>query len=336
MFPFAALDDVTVLDLTRLLPGPMASQWMADMGATVIKVEEPGTGDYMRNMPPRGLFESINRGKKSVAVNLKTAEGLQDFLHLSGSADVVMEGFRPGVMDRLGCGWEALHARNPRLIYVALTGYGSAGPYRDLAGHDINYLAMSGVLDLIGMAPGIQIADLAGGSMQALIGVLSALLERAHTGAGRFVDVSMTHGSALMLPIPLAQLANGAAAPRGEGLLSGRYACYNLYPTRDGRAVAVGALEPKFWTTLCRALGCEEFASEQFAEDPRRTGILQTLRAIFRKKDAAEWFRELKSLDACVTPVRTVAEAAADLGLGAPRPGAVPALGEHTELYLRR
>ncbi|MBI3680563.1 MAG: CoA transferase [Acidobacteria bacterium] len=329
-----ALNGTLILDLTRLLPGPMATQWLADMGASVVKVEEPGTGDYLRSMNPP-LFARINRGKKSVALNLKAEADLNAFLRLADTADVLMEGFRPGVMDRLGCGWEALHQRNPRLIYVALTGYGYSSPYRDLAGHDLNYLAMAGVLDLIGPAegppviPGVQIADLASGSMQAVIGVLGALLERERAGEGQFVDVSMLHGSTLLLPVALAQLRAGRGPRRGIETLSGRYACYHVYPTRDGRWVAVGALEPKFWAALCQAIGCPQFIPEQYAEDPRRSQIIECLEAVFLTRDAEEWFVHLKHLDACVTPVRTVEEAARDLSLLDPGPGAAPALGEH-------
>ncbi|MBI4908567.1 MAG: CoA transferase [Acidobacteria bacterium] len=336
MFFMEALRGVRVLDLTRLLPGPMATQWLVDMGAEVIKVEEPGVGDYMRTMPPEGLFESINSGKKSVALDLKNETGLEAFLKLVDSADVLVEGFRPGVMDRLGCGWDSLHARHPRLIYAALTGYGYGNPYSQLAGHDINYLAIAGVLDQIGVKdgppviPAIQIADLAGGSMQCVIGILAALLERAHTGQGRFIDVSMTHGSALLLPVPLAQ---SPPSRRGATRLSGHYACYNVYRARDGRYLAVGALEPKFWATLCRALGCEDFIADQYAEDPRRTEIIQKVAARFATRDAEEWFAELRSIDACVTPIRTVEEAAVDLNLRKPRPGNAPALGEHNTMH---
>lgn len=335
MFFMEALQGVRVLDLTRLLPGPMATQWMVDLGAEVIKVEEPGLGDYMRSMPPHGLFAAINQGKKSVALDLKDTAAREQFLHLVDSADVLIEGFRPGVMARLGCGWEHLSARCPRLIYVALTGYGYGNQYSHLAGHDINYLAIAGVLDQMAanagppVIPGVQIADLAGGSMQCLIGVLAALLERHRTGHGRFVDVSMTHGSAQLLPIPLALTASGASARCGTTTLTGHYACYNVYRARDGRYLAVGALEPKFWATLCRALGCEDCIPDQFAADPRRTAVTEIVAARFAEKDAEAWFTELRGLDACVTPVRTVQEAAADLRLTRQRSAAAPEIGEH-------
>jgi len=338
MFPPDALTGITVLDLTRLLPGPLATQWLADMGATVIKVEEPGHGDYMRTLNPVA-FPLINRGKKSIALNLKSQREV--FHQLVTKADVVIEGFRPGVMDRLGCGWDALRAMNPRLVYAAITGYGYDGPYRDMAGHDINYLSIAGVLDGIGaeagppVLPAVQIADIAGGSMHAVMGVLAALFARERSGAGAFVDASMTHGSALLLQVPLGLVAAGHTPRRGADLLCGRYACYNIYEARDGRYVAVGALEAKFWATLCQALECPQFISDQFAEGERRMEIIRAIARIFRSRDAEEWFAALRGIDACVTPIRTVAEAAADLNLMPADARPVPALGEHTDEVLR-
>lgn len=338
MLPIQALTGVRILDLTRLLPGPMATRWMVEMGAEVIKIEEPGQGDYMRTLRPEGLFEQVNGGKRSVVINLKSAEGQQQLQRLAASADVLIEGFRPGVMDRLNCGWETLRGMHPRLIYVALTGYGSTGPYRDIAGHDINYLAMAGVLDLTGDAngapavPGVQIADLAGGSMQALIGILAALLERQRTGVGQFIDVSMMHGSAKLLPVALAQQSIGKPLQRGRHVLGGHYACYRVYQTSEGRHVAVGALERKFWANLCRALGCEQWIADQFAEDPRRSEVIAGVQSIFASRTAAEWWEALKDRDVCVTPVRTVEEALPDLQFS--QLDHVPALGEHTSDYL--
>jgi alpha-methylacyl-CoA racemase len=317
MFPANALSGITVLDLTRLLPGPMATQWLVDMGARVIKIEDRGPGDYMRTLNPP-LFTKVNRGKEFLALDLKNDTDRDTFRQLAAQADALVEGFRPGVMDRLGFGWQALHELNPRLVYVAITGYGYHTPYRDMAGHDINYLSLAGVLDLIGPAggppviPGIQIADLAGGSMYAVIGLLAALQARHRTGEGAFVDASMTHGSALLLPVAQAQAAAGSQPRRGEDMLSGRYACYNIYQAKDGRYVSVGALEAKFWANLCNALERPDLIADQFATDPRRQEILTELRAIFLQRDAEEWFQFFRHIDACVTPVRTVAEAHAD------------------------
>jgi crotonobetainyl-CoA:carnitine CoA-transferase CaiB-like acyl-CoA transferase len=337
------LDGMVVLDLTRLLPGAAATEVLVQFGAEVIKIEEPRRGDYGRAMPP--VFEAINRGKKSVALDLKDERGREAFLRLCVRADAVIEGFRPGVMARLGLDYEMLRARNPRLIYLAITGYGQCGPYADLAGHDVNYLSLAGVLDLIGpeggppVIPGIQIADIAGGSMQAIIGLLLALAARERTGRGQMVDVSMFDGLRLLMTIPL---ATGAARRREQ--LSGRYACYNVYQARDGRWVAVGALEPRFWVEVCRGLGCEQFCSEQFVEGARQEEIIAAVGTIFRTRDAEDWFADFRGKDACVTPVRTVAEAAREWVSKAVIPrlsetagsggGPVPGLGEHTREVL--
>lgn len=354
------LDGLVVLDLTRLLPGAAATMQLANFGAEVIKIEEPERGDYGRWIPPYldgegAVFHVVNRGKKSVALDLKGDAGRAAFLSLAETADVVIEGFRPGTMDRLGVGYETLHARNPRLIYVSLTGYGQDGPLANLAGHDVNYLALGGALDLNGacggppVIPGIQVADLAGGAMQAVTGVLLALAARARTGRGQAVDVSMVDGVAWMLPVALAMhAATGELPVRGDSVLAGRYACYHVYETSDARWLAVGALEPKFWEALCRALGCAHLVPEQFAEGPRREEIIAELARIFRTRTADDWFERLRPADACVTPVRSVAEVAADFGLRAGdsvvaprlsetpgRPGGPPPrLGEHTSQLL--
>ncbi|MFN7993481.1 MAG: CaiB/BaiF CoA-transferase family protein [Bryobacteraceae bacterium] len=354
------LEGTVVLDLTRLLPGAAATLQLANFGAEVIKVEEPRLGDYARSLPPYidgegAVFQVVNRGKKSVTLDLKTDNGREMFLKLVDRADVVVESYRPGTMERLGLGYDSLRARNERLIYVAITGYGQSGSLSALAGHDVNYLALGGVLDLNGsdggppVIPGTQIADLAGGAAQAVIGVLLALTARATSGRGQFVDVSMLDGAAAMLPVPLATYwATGSTPARGESVLAGQYACYRLYEAADGRWMAVGALEPKFWAALCAALGCEHLIAEQFASDPRRTEIIAELAGIFRTRAAQDWFEFLRPVDACVTPVRDVAEVAAAFGLRpcdsivAPRlsetpgrlGGAAPRLGEqNNELF---
>ena len=350
------LDGITVLDLTRLLPGNAATLMLANFGANVIKIEEPEAGDYGRSMPPfldgeGAVFQLINRGKKSVAVDLKDESGKEAFLNLASRADVVIESFRPGVMARLGLDYETLSARNERLIYVAITGYGQQGLRSKMAGHDINYQALGGILEITGeengapVIPGAQIADLAGGAMQAVIGLLLALAARTRTGRGQMVDVSMLDGAVWMLPVALAfYQATGTLPQRGAAVLTGRYACYRLYRCADGRWISVGALEPKFWSALCRALGCEKFIPDQFAEDPRRTEIITALSRIFETRSAAEWNRFLAPHDACVAPLRNVAEIMCDFGLNpgetlvAPKlsatpgrlGGPAPRLGEHT------
>ena len=314
-----ALEGIRILDLTRLLPGAVATQWLADYGAEVIKVEQPSIGDYARDSYT-ALFERTNRGKKSVEIDLKASK--DSFLKLVRTADVLIEGFRPDVMDRLGLGYDVLREVNPRLIYVALTGY---GPDSLLAGHDVNYLAMSGVLDLMRaedgrpVIPGVQIADLAGGSMQAIIGILLAILDRHRTGLGQRVDVSMTDGLELLLPV---------ARSRGPvELLSGKYACYRVYAGSGDSFVAVGALEPKFWANLCRELGCKELIELQFAAN--QEAVIAVVAEKFMSATAEDWFERIGDKDCCVTPVRIAAhEAVPVVAVRAPR------RGEHNEEFL--
>jgi crotonobetainyl-CoA:carnitine CoA-transferase CaiB-like acyl-CoA transferase len=328
-----ALAGITVLDLTRLLPGAVATQYLLDHGAEVIKIEQPGTGDYARQMNPP-LFARTNAGKKSVVLDLKDPESRHSLIAVAASADILVEGFRPGVMARLGLAYADLQPTCERLIYVSLTGYGQEGSYASLAGHDINYIAMGGLLGLnLPIIPGVQIADLVGGSLQTVIDILMALQLRAATGRGRYLDVSMTAGVASLLTIPLAQYMDTGREPQaGNELLSGRYACYNLYEARDGRWLAVGALEPKFWTELCVRLGVDHLATPQF-DEKRQTELKATLAGIFRTQDAATWFTALRDSNCCVTPVRTVGEVAPELHKNALRPA--PALGQHTREILK-
>jgi crotonobetainyl-CoA:carnitine CoA-transferase CaiB-like acyl-CoA transferase len=354
------LDGLVVLDLTRLLPGAAATMQLASFGAEVIKIEEPQRGDYSRWIPPflegeGAVFRMVNRGKRSVALDLKSAGGREALLRLAATADVLVESFRPGTMERLGLGYQVLRPRNPRLIYVSITGYGQHGPLAAMAGHDVNYAALGGFLAMNGACggppaiPGVQIADLAAGAMQAVVGVLLALAARARTGSGQAVDVSMMDGVAAMLPVALGlYAATGEIPARGDGVLTGHWACYHLYEAADGRWLAVGALEPKFWEALCRALDCQPFIPDQFAEGPRREEIIGELARIFRQRPAEEWFERLRAADCCVTPVRDVAEVAAHFELApgdsvvAPKlsetPGRLggppPRLGEHTAQFL--
>ena len=327
------LQGMLVLDLTRLLPGGVATKQLADWGAEVVKIEQPGQGDYGRKMSP-AVFARINAGKKSIGLDLKKPRGREILLALAKRADVLIEGNRPGVMSRLGLGFEELRAQNPRLVYVSLTGYGQSGEYSQLAGHDINYMALGGVLGMnLPVIPGVQIADLVGGSMQAVTGILAALLERANTGQGTHVDVSMHAGVASLLTVPLAAWYDTGEEPlAGQGRLDGRYACYNLYQASDGRWLAVGALEPKFWAALCRGLGCEELIARQY-EEPQ-DNLKARLTEIFRTKTARQWFDHLREGDSCVTPVLTVSEVAS--ALPQPQEPAPPDLGEHTQEILSR
>ena len=327
------LDGLVVLDLTRLLPGAVATQYLADRGSEVIKIEQPGSGDYARSMSPP-VFKRTNAGKKSIALDLKHPRGREILFSLARTSDILIEGNRPGVMERLGAGYSDLRAVNERLIYVSLTGYGQTGPYAPLAGHDVNYMALAGALSLnLPVIPGVQIADLVGGSMQAVTEILLALVARHRTGKGRHVDVSMYSGVTSLLTVPLAAWRDTGREPAaGQETLSGRFACYSLYQARDRRWLAVGALEPKFWAELCRRLGCDELIPRQF-EEPQDE-IKARISALFRTKPAREWFEQLRGSDCCVTLVRNVSEVAAELSDRAGPPP--PALGQHTVEVLSR
>jgi len=313
------LDNITVLDLTRLLPGAVATMMLGDFGAEIIKIEEPGVGDPARQSragikQPGAYFLATNRNKRSITINLKHERGRWIFFKLVEKADVVVEGFRPGVMDRLGIGYEALKEINPRLIYCAITGYGQDGPYRLKAGHDANYLSVAGLLNVNGPregAPtlsGVQLADLAGGSLHAVIGVLLALQARARTGEGQFVDVSMMDGSLALMYVPFASfLANGAQPERGNEGLSGRYACYQIYETKDGRYLSLGALEHKFWENACRVLGREDFIGKCFS-DSAQEEMIEAFREIFKTRTAAEWLAAFENVDTCVALINDIAE----------------------------
>jgi len=254
------LEGVRVLDLTRLLPGPHATQLLAQLGAEVIKIEDPDGGDYTRSLSP-SLFEQVNRGKASITLDLRKADDVAAFKELVADADVVVESFRPGVMQRLGCDYATLKAINPKLVYAALTGYGQTGPLRDAAGHDLNYLSLAGVLDQMGSAGGppamsnVQIADLAGGALTCTIGIQAAVLGARASGEGTFVDSSMLDGSLALQSVAMGTRASlGKSQPRGEDILTGALPNYRTYKCRDGRYLAVGALEPKFFQRLLTAL----------------------------------------------------------------------------------
>jgi alpha-methylacyl-CoA racemase len=320
------LSGIRILDLSRLLPGAYASQMLADFGADVIKIEEPGSGDYGRFMPPHGAggmslyFLAINRNKRSMTLNLKSAEGREIFLRLVKQADVVLESFRPGVLERLGLGYEQLKEINPRLVYCAISGYGQDGPYRLRAGHDLNYAGYAGLLDYNRGSngeptmPPTQLGDLAGGSFMSVIGILAALQGRAQTGEGRMVDVSMTEGVMALLPLVATAYLNTGEAPRpGTSSLDGGLPCYNIYETRDGKHVTLAALEYKFWHTFCTQIGHLELLPFHLPAGPEeRAEALEILRSIFKTKTRDEWLAELAEIDACVGPVYTLDEALND------------------------
>lgn len=316
----SALDGVRILDLTRLLPGGYATLLFADLGADVVKVEEPGKGDYIRWTPPIvGEFSAahiaLNRNKRSITLNLKADAGRALFRDLVSGFDVVIESFRPGVMDRLGLGWTELSAINPRLVYCAISGYGQTGPRSQVAGHDANYIGYAGALSIIGeegrrpVLPGLQIGDLAGGGMAAVIAILAALHARGSTGRGDFCDISMMDGAASWLSIHAADFVATKRVPERERMhLSGQHPCYRVYPAADGW-LTVGALEPQFWAALCTAIGKENLAGDAFAVGERRTEVIDELDELFSTKTRTEWMAELTDLDVCVGPVNDFAEA---------------------------
>ncbi|HTE50629.1 MAG TPA: CaiB/BaiF CoA-transferase family protein [Kofleriaceae bacterium] len=309
------LGGVRVLDLSRLLPGPFLTMVLADMGADVVKVEDPRVGDYLRQIPPSkvgmsGRFLAVNRGKRSLALDLKATSGREAFLRMVERADVVVETFRPGVMDRLGVGWGALSARNPRVVLCSISGYGQDGPYVDRAGHDLNYLGLAGVLAMGGAAggapamPGVQIADLAGGALWGATALLGALVGRERTGRGAHLDVSMTEGALALLAAELGNVDSGAASPtRGRSTLNGGLACYGVYEAKDGKYVSVGALEPKFWLAFNRAIGRREDLSELAAPPARQEQVRAEVQAILRTRTRDEWTEILAAHDCCCEPV---------------------------------
>jgi alpha-methylacyl-CoA racemase len=319
------LAGLRVLDLTRLLPGGYATQMLADLGADVVKIEEPGLGDYARTMPPlkgdvgQG-FLAVNRNKRSVALNLKHPEGREALLRLVDGADVLVESFRPGVMARLGLAHQTLRERNGRLIVCAISGYGQDGPYSQRPGHDLNYVGYAGLLAHLTRPgqpptlPGAQFADIAGGALMAVVGILAALVGREATGEGRVVDVSMLDGTLALLPLLASMALNGVSEPApGAGWLAGALPGYNVYEAADGRYVTLGALEPKFWAEFCRRVGHPDLIARQFPTDQEeRDRTAGELAAIFRTRTRDEWVALLGDADVCLGPVNTLTEALAD------------------------
>jgi crotonobetainyl-CoA:carnitine CoA-transferase CaiB-like acyl-CoA transferase len=306
------LAGLRLLDLSRQLPGPFCSTLLGDLGMDVLVVAAP--------RDPFGMgIPFIARNKRSMTLDLKTDAGRGVFQRLVERVDVLLEGFRPGVMARLGVGWATLRTMNPRLVYCAITGYGQDGPYRDRVGHDLNYLGYAGVLNYLGEAgrapivPGVQIADIGGGSLMAAIGILSAIVARERTGRGQLVDVAMMDGAvAWNVYHVLLRLLSGTSPARGGAPLSGNHPCYAVYETRDGRHVTVGAYEDHFWARLCRHFGREDFVAHQWDEGAKRDEMFTFFRAAFRSKTLAEWVRELGDVEICFGPVNMLDETFAD------------------------
>jgi crotonobetainyl-CoA:carnitine CoA-transferase CaiB-like acyl-CoA transferase len=330
----APLRGLRVLDLSRYAPGPFCTLILAALGAEVIKVEgEPG-GDPLRALDP-AAFERLNAGKKSVLLDLKSESGKARLLRLAKHADVLVEGFRPGVMSRLGLDYERLKAEAPRLLYLSLTGYGGDGPYRDRAGHDVNYMAAAGALEGVFRPPAIQVADFAAGGLFAAVALLSAIAGRSDSSPGRHIDLSMHHGALSMM-----MLASGEAGAR----LSGSFPGYAIYRTRDGRGLSVGALEEKFWVAFCAGIERPDLASRML--DPQ---VVAEVSKIIEGRDLAFWEERFRGIDACVEPVLSSENARSHpqalhrgVGPGFSLPffdgapgeihlGRAPRLGEHTE-----
>jgi crotonobetainyl-CoA:carnitine CoA-transferase CaiB-like acyl-CoA transferase len=306
----------------------MCTLYLADLGADVIKIEDIGAGDYARALAPgssagtgvtTAWFRALNRNKRSLAVDLKLPEGHRAFMTLAKSADAIVEGFRPGVVSALRVDYVAVRAVNPRIVYCALSGYGQTGPRSMAAGHDINYLGYAGVLEYTGQRGGapvlanLQIADLLGGAASAAIGILAALFGAQRSGRGRFVDVAMADAVLAHQIFALGALEDtGVVAARGDDLLTGGVPCYGVYETRDGRWLAVGALEAKFWKTLCETLGRPDFIAFRLATGAEGARVRAELEAIFRSDSLAGWCTRFDAVDCCVTPVLTFTEALAD------------------------
>lgn len=311
-----ALDGITVLDLSTVGPGPRCTRILADYGAAVVKIGAPKAGVQIE--PAKWAYGG-GRGWTHVRIDLKSDAGKQEFLALAREADVVVESYRPGVVDRLGIGWDAVRAVNPKLVYCSTSGYGQDGPAAKWAGHDIDYLAMGGYLAMSGRRadggpalPGATIADAAAGGMHAAIAILAALLRRAKTGTGERLDVSVAEGVLSLMSLAIDEhLATGAEKAPGRDLLTGRYACYDVYRARDGKWIAVGAIEPHFWANLCRALGCEKWAAHQ-TDDAVQEQVRADLRAAFATRDRDAWVAELAPADTCVAPVYEIAEVVGD------------------------
>ncbi len=357
-----------MLDLTRLLPGAFATLMLAELGADVVKIEDPRGGDPMRRLPPtlngRGLYDLLlNRGKRSVALDLQASEALPHLDRLLARADVIIESFRPATARRLGVDGETIRARHRRVIHCAITGYGQTGPYADRPGHDLNYVAESGLLATDrpdpGELPRMFIADVGGGAMSAVIGILAALLARERGGPGapgRTLDISMHEASLYWVMLPAARhLIDAGEQAVGELPTFGRHACYNVYRTRDDRRIALGALEPKFWRTFCEAVGRADLIDAQDAAGADQDALVATVARVFAERTRDEWVAFFQGRDVCLSPVNSAAEALTDphvaargtvahaSGLRTIRPpfleqapnlAPAPRLGEHTEEVL--
>jgi crotonobetainyl-CoA:carnitine CoA-transferase CaiB-like acyl-CoA transferase len=370
------LDGIRVLDLSARMPGPMCAQILADLGAEVVKIESPRAPDFFRGLQPLvggtgSLFHVCNRNKKGMTLELRHPRGREIFLRLVREADVVVEAFRPGTMERMKIGYDVLKETKPGLIYCALTAFGQDGPYRLRPAHDLNLLALSGVLDLLGVkdgppiVPPVQMSGL-GGAFQGVVGILAALLSRQRDGRGQFIDVSLLDGVSAFGALEMSRCMAGHHVPkRGLTEGGGGYACFNVYPAADGRYLSLGCLEPHFWENFCRAVGRDALITEQWAAPHRQEEMIAEIRSILLTRPLKEWLRIFDPEKICVAPVNTFEEALEDphirhretwfsgeLPNGAKVPQAAlpvsfsggrpgwrfhpPQFGEHTSLILRQ
>lgn len=313
------LSGTTVLDLTRYLPGPFCTQMLADFGAQVIKIEDPRGGELGRHLVPEingesALFYTVNRNKKSVTLDLKQSRGREILKRLAERSDILVEQFRPGVMERLGLGYEELRAVNPGLIYCSISSYGHTGPMSTNAGHEINYLGLSGVMKLMGASrgdpimPGVQIAGISGGSHHAVIAILMAFISRQQTGLGQYCDVSIMDGAISLLAYPLGEWsALGRLPVMGEDFLSGGYACYNVYGTADGEYMSLAAVEERFWEVFCVALERPEYVAAQWEPEKQRE-IKADITCLISQQPRRYWVNLFAEQDICFTPVLNMDE----------------------------
>jgi len=317
------LEGTRILDLSARMPGPMCAQILADLGAEVIKIESPRVPDFFRRFEPLvdgsgSLFHVCNRNKKGLTLELRHPGGREIFLRLIKTTDVVIEAFRPGTMERMGIGYETLKEANPGLIYCAITAFGQTGPYRMRPAHDLNLLALAGVLDLLGnkggapIVPPVQMSGL-GGAFQGVVGVLAALLKRGKTGRGESIDISLLDGVSAFAALEMSRYMAGHHLPkRGLTEGGGGYACFNVYRTADGRYLSLGCLEPQFWETFCRVVGRESFIGEQWSAPPRQDEMILEIQSVFLTRTRNEWLGLFDPETICVAPVNTFEEALQD------------------------
>lgn len=306
------LTGIKILDFTRLLPGPMCTLHLADMGADVIKIEDPQVGDYARSIPPiqnknSVFFNSVNRNKRSISVDYSKEKGREIVLKLVETADVVIESFRPGVMRKLGLDYDSVKKVNPRIVYCSVTGYGQTGPYSDKAGHDINFCGYTGVLDRKGATsfiPNFQLGDIVGGSLNAAMAILAALVQQKMTGEGQYLDVAMMDGILAHSTPDLAQVNYGE-----KGFLTGALPCYAIYETSDKKFMALGALEFKFWERFCKAIDRADLIPFHMVMDEAAESTFAEVKAIFKSNTRDYWTEKLKDSDCCATPILSLKEA---------------------------